>query len=286
MNQNKEAQMRVRPDFAGETRRGRSRRTNEDQFLIADFRHAMFAVETSLAFDEHEVVFSNSYAQLLIVADGIGGAREGDRASRVATQTASRYLLHFMPWFQALHTDDVASTIEQILYDAIANCQEAISDDVDRHPDHVGMGTSLTLVYLVWPKAYCVHVGNSAAFLLRDRKLFHLTREQTLAHELEKDGVLSHAEAGDSQWRRVLQHPIGGDSDVVEPKICEISLAAGDRLLLVTDGLTRVLDDDKIAAALSRKDPPTGILRQLFRYAEMEDADDDLTAVVARFAAD
>jgi len=148
---------------------GKVRPENEDQFLIADLDKVLVARQTSLP-GEHQTSLGGTHGYLLLVADGMGGRAAGELASKLAVTTLMHYVLHTMDWFFRLagqHEDDLLGELEA----ALQQCHEAIQRNAATNPAHAGMGTTLTLAYVIWPRLYVLHVGDSRCYLLRDGEL-------------------------------------------------------------------------------------------------------------------
>lgn len=166
----------------------------------------------------------------LIVADGMGGHVAGEVASRLAVNAAS------------------SSDLDPI--DRVAAGNRAIREQVAREPTLDGMGTTMTLVTLT-PEgtALFAHVGDSRAYLSRQGKLDQVTSDHTVAAEYVTLGKISAAEAVHHPQRHMLTRTLGL-SRFVDVDEVELDLEPGDRILLCSDGLTEMVEDDLIAEAL------------------------------------
>jgi protein phosphatase len=135
------------------------------------------------------------------------------------------------------------------------------------------MGTTLTLGYILWPRLYLVHVGNTRAYLYRDGELEQLTVDQTLQQEL----------GGRPRWSEVLCSMVGGDAKL-KTEAYKATLQFGDTLLLCTDGLTHQVTDEEIATRLSAASSAEGACTSILEDALKEAPTEDSTVIVARFA--
>src|SRR5437764_15158098 len=117
--------MRGKMDCYGLTDTGKKRPQNEDQFLIADLNKSMLIHQTSLSHEDHTRLFGGSQGQLLLVADGMGGHAEGKRASTIAVQAISRYVLNTMHWFFRLE-ENREGDLEEELKESLEMCQKSI----------------------------------------------------------------------------------------------------------------------------------------------------------------
>jgi len=270
-------------DCHGVTDVGRVRRTNEDQFLIADLNKSLLVHETSLAVEDHSRLFGSTQGQLLLVADGMGGQAAGKHAATLAVDTIIEYVLNSMHCFYRLRGADDETTLLQDLQAALAECNARLRADVESNPAHQGMGTTLTLGYITWPRFYVIHVGDSRCYVLRDARLQQITTDHTVAQQLVERGALTPEQADESRWSHVLWNAIGGDSRKLAPAIYKQQLKIGDTLLLCTDGLSGYLGDNEIAAILQRSGPARATCEQLVAAANAAGGQDNITVIVARF---
>src|SRR5438105_1754030 len=161
-------QLEVRPFTVrcfGLTDRGQVRTSNEDQFLIAELAQAMRTVSTSMP--RPKMQFSGERSYLFLVADGMGGHNAGEEASAVALETVADFLLNKIKWFVQRHALDKSSlSIE--LETALQVADHRIFEDIARHPEFTGMGTTLTMAYQLGGELFVVHAGDSRCYLLRD----------------------------------------------------------------------------------------------------------------------
>jgi len=182
------------------------------------------------------------------VADGMGGHAGGDIAAQIAvavaiSETKERVaLLRDQP--------DQASTM---LADIITRANQAIHDKVRHEPHLKGMGTTIAALAIPpspTPIAHVAHLGDSRAYLYRDRSLTQLTRDHTLVEQLVKRGLLDVESARTYPERHVLTKALGMGIGV-KPELTSCPLRPDDILLLCTDGLNKMLDDPAIAVVLA-----------------------------------
>ncbi len=273
--------MHGKMDCSGLTDPGRVREANDDQYLIASLSKSMQVHQTSLDLDDQTRLFGASQGKLLLVADGVGGGPAGGkRASTLAVNSLTTYLLNTMDWFFRLRQDREEQFLGE-LRAALEYCQERIRAEATRIPERRGMGTTLTMAYLAWPRLYVVHAGDSRCYLLRGGRLQQLTRDHTLAGQ--PPGRDAPEENGGPRWGRVLWNVVGGSSDELTVEVYRADLALGDTLLLCTDGLTKQVPDTMIARLLAADVPSTETCRQLVEEANRAGGADNVTVVVAHF---
>jgi protein phosphatase len=266
-------------DCFGASDMGRVRTRNEDQFLLAELQRSMLVAAASLTHEDRTRLFGRVQGHLLLVADGMGGAAEGERASRIAASSVTSYVLNTMHWF--LGFDDAhLQELKQELITGLLRCQRSIEKFTSEHPSARGMGTTLTLAYVIWPRAYIVHVGDSRCYLYRDGWLEQVTKDHTVAQQLRETGVDVSAQ---SRLGHVLWNVIGGESSELEPEVYRLELKERDTLLLCTDGLTKHVRDSAIAELVSLDLPAEETCRRAIAAANEGGGSDNTTVVVCRF---
>ncbi len=278
-------------DCSGLTDIGRKRPTNEDQFLISDVCKSMRVHQTSLALDHQTRLFGDTQGTLLLVADGMGGHEAGERASQLAIDGVVDYTLNRLGWFmlEGCETDE---DFEDQLKEALISCQKKIDREVAAIPQRRGMGSTLTMAYIIWPKMFIVHVGDTRCYLLRDGKMQLLTRDHTLADlASEMDRSRQESEQMDEDepaheqrpFANVLWNVIGGDGDDPHPDALAIELAFGDALLLCSDGLSNHLNHRQISEVMRKDEGAAYLCQQLIDAANAAGGSDNITAIVCRF---
>jgi serine/threonine protein phosphatase PrpC len=270
-------------DVFGMTHPGKVRRNNEDQFFIASLHKSMRVRQTSLqdlgVLGKH----GDSSTLLIVVADGVGGAEGGELASGTAVETVAAHIVETVNCCYTRDVDEEHEFLAQ-LEDAVDRAHQQVlrrHASEDRHP-----ATTLTMVALIWPRAYVVHVGDSRAYYLRGGRLRQLTRDQTAFEELVDRGVLSDSQAQDPavghRWKNVLTSAVGTD---FEPSIGLVDLQPGDVLLLCTDGLTKHVPDDDIVAIVGAGGSAEESCKRLVNLTLERGASDNVTVIVGRVAA-
>jgi protein phosphatase len=264
----------------GLTVAGKVRDTNEDHFLIAHLNRSMRVSQASLALLDDTRLLGQTEGHLLVVADGVGGHAAGQVASRIAVDTLVRYVLTLMPWFYHVHRGH-EDTIEEELTRALEQCEDGVWNDQEANPQRAGMGTTLTLAYVLGPRLHVVHAGDSRCYLFRNGALEQITTDHTMARELVDAGAWKEREAEGTRASHWLMNVVGGDSESVRPELHRLDLADRDRLLLCSDGLTDSLPDDRIREILREHEDDAACCQTLVEAANEAGGKDNITAVVA-----
>ena len=200
---------------------------------------------------------------LYVVADGMGGHRGGQVASRVALETIEK----------------LASEGRGSLPDHVRGANRAVWDRSVEDERLSGMGTTLTAARVDGASALIAHVGDSRAYLLRDGVLRQITDDHTLVARMVKSGEITEAEAEVHPHKNVLTRALGTDESV-EVDEDTITLQDGDRLLLCSDGLTGMVTEDQIQAILENSDQPQQAADRLVKAANRAGGIDNISVVV------
>ena len=173
---------------------------------------------------------------LFVVADGMGGAQAGEVASRIAVESFDAAL------------EDNGRPEETLATRALA-ANTRIYELAQSDPDHAGMGTTLTAVYVGASEVAIAHVGDSRAYCLREGELLRLTHDHSLVDELIRQGRLTPEEAEDHPQRSIITRALGPEA-VVEIDTQSFRARPGDVYLLCSDGLTTMLSEATVAEVL------------------------------------
>jgi serine/threonine protein phosphatase PrpC len=274
--------MLTKMDCFGLTDVGRRRASNQDHYLIADLNKSLRVHSTSLNLEDETRLYGGSQGKLLLVADGMGGEAEGERASTIAVDQLATYVLNSLSWCYRLEESSENDFAEH-LKEALQSCQDSIKTFANQRPGASGMGTTMTMVYIVWPRAFVVHVGDSRCYLLRNGRLEQITVDHTMANLLAETGQLSRDQARRSPYGHALWNAIGGKSDDLSVDVFKLSLERGDVLLLCTDGLYDMVSDERLTDVLSLKQSAETICRKLVDMANAQGGRDNITVIVAQF---
>lgn len=262
------ATLRLR--LAASTDVGRRRPHNEDALLVAD----LVCAERDQEAASHDHLFPPC-VMVLGVFDGMGGAAAGELASALA---ADEVFSALKQGGRPSSADELSQRLAASLDRASTAVHEASLRDVRRQ----GMGTTATLAGLWGKEVQLAQVGDSRAYLLRQGRLTQLTRDQSLVAYLVERGLMSPDEARISAHRNVILQAVGVRRHV-DVERTRLEIAAGDVLLLCSDGLCAELSDDDIADTLTEASSPSEACRALIARANAAGGSDNITCLVAMF---
>ena len=265
----------------GATDIGRVRDVNEDHFVIGNLHKHMATEYSSVRLDAKET-FGGPMGKLFLVADGMGGAKAGEVASELAIKSTVEFLLNSMHWL--FHPKQ--SEIEQFISDlkhAACFSHSMVLRDAEKNPQQKGMGSTLTVAYVVWPMLYVLHVGDSRCYLRHRETTGLLTKDQTFAQYLYDRGHLSLDEFHDSKYHHLLTSAIGIEGDSLDAAVYRQRLDYGDRILLCSDGVNRYLSDIEIGQHLEQNKTAHEICQSVVDAANQRGGRDNITTVVAKF---
>ncbi len=218
-------------------------------------------------------VFCSAEAGVFVVADGMGGHAAGEVASAIASEMIGARLCG-MEVGAAL--DDVRILFRQAFIDAGSEIVRQAQQDATRG----GMGTTATVLVLRPDDHYIVgHIGDSRAYLLRDDRFARITKDHSWVEEQVDRGVISREQAFRHPQSNIITRALGTDP-VPAPDLFVGELQADDRFLLCSDGLTDMVDEQRIERVLGAVDDPERAASRLVSEANLAGGTDNVTALV------
>jgi PPM family protein phosphatase len=254
----------VRIVSGGVTDLGRVRSNNEDCFRIVE------------------------PLNLFVLADGMGGEAHGEVASELAVETIVKYCMDSGTDPTATlmgNMEPIWSERTKRLTSAVHLANKNIFEAAEANPDQHGMGATLTAAWIDGSKLSIAHVGDSRLYLLRSGTLQQLTSDHSLVAEQVRRGILTAAEAEESEMQSVLLRALGALPDI-EVDTEEHVLFARDILMLCCDGLTRMVTEPEIAGTLQAETDPTRAAEKLVALANERGGVDNITVIVVRIASE
>jgi PPM family protein phosphatase len=204
----------------------------------------------------------------MLVADGVGGAAAGEVASATTAYVVSATAL-----------SDPASDPVEMLTAAVRLAQEQVALGVVRDADRAGMATTLTAVATDGKRFALAHLGDSRGYLFRDGSLTQVTHDHTWVQRLVDEGSLVEEDVPYHPWRNVVTRSVNGDA-AEEGDVDELELLPGDRVLLVSDGLSDLVHAVEIEAILDQH-PDDAAVEHLLDAALAAGGRDNITCLLA-----
>lgn len=265
-------------DSFGLTDKGNVRPSNEDNFLIVDIHRSVDIRHSSLSPDALANRFGSADAHLFVVADGVGGGPGGDQASEGAIAALLKYVSETVGCFNRLEPSK-----EHELFERLEETVRGVDQNLrDEHAGKRGPApaTTLTMVLLIWPRAYLIHVGDSRAYVRRRGRLQQLTRDQTIGEYMVSMGAWTEEQAARARPAAALSSAIGGTE--LHPVVGLVDLEPGDSVMLCTDGLTKHVSNERIDTLMEQPGNAEAVARQLVDEALAGGGSDNVAVIVVR----
>lgn len=265
----------------GVTDCGLVRELNQDQFLIAQLNKSMQVSATSMPLADR--LYGSVQGEVLLVADGMGGHAAGEKASHLAIEHFVHRLLSSVHWHFHDDTDRETEFMEDLQM-MLRDAHTKIVAEGQLHEEQRGMGTTLTTAYIVWPRMYVAHAGDSRCYLIRGNEAKQITTDHTVARQMVEAGGLKPEEEAGSKWSNVLWNVLGGrmDGGDIEPEVIRVDLEPGDRIVLCSDGMHRYIDAEQLAAVIEEFEQPDAACQRLIEIANDAGGEDNITVIVSQ----
>lgn len=217
---------------------------------------------------------SESDFPIFLVADGMGGHNAGDIASSMAVKSIVKFIDENKEMLK--NPDDIKRYIKK----AIDQANDEIFIKSLDSSEFNGMGTTLTMAYIGDKNLVIGHVGDSRAYLIREGKIIQLTDDHTLVNELIKNGSIDKDEAKDHPQGHVITRAIG-TSYKIKSDVFSKDITNNDIIILCSDGLTNMIDDDVILRVIEKYDKKdmNNICNVLVKLAKENGGRDNITVI-------
>ena len=273
----------LKVDLAAASDQGYVRENNEDSYLLMRFGRFLERISTNL--DERFIEQNyNLTGYGMLVADGMGGMAGGEVASRLTLSKLIELIIETTDWTLALKRHDDVKNVMKRMTKRFFQVDEILKEEASNDKTLRGMGTTLTVAGVLGSDLVIGHIGDSRAYLFREDRLMQLTTDHTLAQALIDAGVANSGDAAPRSMRHVLTAAIGSLDHRIEPRVQHFRLTPGDQLLLCTDGLTEMVDDDLIADLLREGGSSQNTCQALIDLALSGGGIDNITVALARFS--
>ena len=207
---------------------------------------------------------------LLIVADGMGGHAAGDLASRVCVETA----------VSSIEGSGQTETIP-ILAEAVQKANRAVLKKAAEKPEYAGMGTTIVAAVIDGNTLYVANVGDSRLYLIDDDRIDQITLDHSLVAEMVRSGRISPEQMRNHPEKNIITRVVGGEENV-EVDFFDVGLHKGDVVLLCSDGLTNMVEDEQIFRIVRREKTLRDAGQKLISAANSAGGRDNISVVLAR----
>lgn len=217
---------------------------------------------------------------LFIVADGMGGHHDGEKASAIATRVMAREITHkiYVPMLDRdtrLETDADRPTLSEILIDAVKVANNVVIETIPEG------GTTVTAAAILGDLAYIAHVGDSRAYLITETAIEQITRDHSLVQRLIELDQLTPEEAAEHPQKNVLYRAIG-QSDNLEVDAITRRLPANSYLFMCSDGLWTLVSEEDIMQIVTSTPTPQVACDRLVALANERGGADNISAVLLK----
>lgn len=255
---------------------GRFRKNNEDTFL-------------ALTFDARELHYLGKVGEgslemgdfVFAVSDGMGGAKSGEFASKIAVEQITKLL----PKSFSLSAQRMEAGLTDVVRELFDRIHQTMTQMGRHYEECAGMGATLSLCWIMPEWIYFGHIGDSRIYFLpKEGPMVQVSHDHSYVGWMQRQGKLNEREARTHPQRHALNQALGGGQQNIEPQIGRIGWETGDRLLICSDGVVDGLWNRRIEE-LSRADAEDGTLNtiNLVKQAVADSGRDNTTALLIEF---
>lgn len=205
---------------------------------------------------------------LYIVADGMGGHKAGDYASA-----------HAVSWFVDYAKECSYENSITIMKTGIAKVNDMLLQMSNEHSELKGMGTTFVAAVMIDDKMYVANIGDSRLYVIGQEDTRQITLDHSLVEELIRTGQLDRRKVRFHPEKNIITRALGTGKEAV-PDFFEVELQPGEKVLLCSDGLTNMVEDDEIGSIVMRQQFVDRICEQLIDRANYYGGKDNIGVVV------
>lgn len=213
-----------------------------------------------------------SFQNLFIVADGMGGHKAGDYASKLCVETMVASIE------QSAHKTPVS-----LFEEAVATANKAVFDEARRHAEYEGMGTTVVACTKQDNTLYIANIGDSRLYLIRDG-IAQITDDHSLVEEMVKQGNITESEARMHPQKNIITRALGINGEV-QADFFEIEVQQDDIILLCSDGLSNMIEDEDMEYIVRNSGSLQEAGESLIVRANENGGNDNITVVLAEVCA-
>lgn len=246
--------------FCGITDVGQKRQDNEDRYVVNDAR------------------------QYAILADGMGGRLYGEVASSMAVEYLARLIENERPkHLERVERSEQGAMLTNLMDEWIRMVNSVIWRKGQEDEKYREMGTTLVALVGFGNQVLLAHVGDSRAYSFFEGRIRQITEDHSFVNSQLKQGVITEQQARESNQRNIITRALG-TADRVKPDIAVHAIRAGERLLLCSDGLSDMVDDESMAELMNGDGDLRDAARRLVDAANAAGGRDNITVILAELA--
>ncbi len=223
--------------------------------------------------DAYQMEILDKKTLLCVVCDGMGGAKSGNVASSLAIDVFTQEVKR--TWTPDMDPDD----LDQMLENAVKLANFTVFDQAQQLDDFAGMGTTLVAVLIQGKMASFVNVGDSRGYYINDDGIRQITVDHSLVQMMVDRGELTPESSKTYPGKNLITRAIGTEA-VVYCDIFHKKLEKGDYVLLCTDGLSNLVDDQEILFEVAHGQDQKGCCQRLLDIAKKRGAPDNVTSIL------
>ena len=208
---------------------------------------------------------------LLMVCDGMGGARAGNVASELAARIFGDTVLEGL--------EDPSADPKALMMAAVKRADHAVTERAEDDPDCLGMGTTLVAALVMDGVCHMVNIGDSRAYLVSEEGIRQVTRDHSLVEDLVERGEITREQARFHPQKHLITRALGAGEEA-EADLFEEPCVAGSFLLLCSDGLSNVVDDQELLYEIIHGGDVSDCCQRLLDTVLSRGAPDNMTAVL------
>ncbi len=223
--------------------------------------------------DAYQIVQLDRSTSVYVVCDGMGGAKSGNIASSLAIEV-------FVQELKRVHKSGMTPEhIEQMLISAAKLANFTVFEQANQFEEFRGMGTTLVAAYVTGNKVTVINVGDSRCYLVNSDGIRQITTDHSLVQRMVSRGELTPEQARTFPGKNFITRAVGTEA-TIECDVFHETLARGDALLLCSDGLTGVVDDQEILFEVVHGVNKDNCCQRLLDIVKMRGAPDNVTSIL------
>ena len=223
--------------------------------------------------DAYQIAQLDRNSLLCVVCDGMGGAKSGNIASTLAVDVFVQEVRRF--WM----ANSTQEKINQMLQSAVKLANFTVYDQAKQFEEFDGMGTTLVAVLIRGRKATVINVGDSRMYLANEDGISQITKDHSLVQMMVDRGDLTPEQAKSYPGKNYITQAVGTEP-IINYDLYHLDLAKGDYLLLCSDGLSNVMDDQEILFEIVHGVKKQNCCKRLLDIAKSRGAPDNVTSVL------